>query len=519
MHLKSPLVALSAVVVGSLMLVMVGWSSTGPSTLASGANDQVQPKVGASSNGGFFMAWFDNATGGYDVRANRFDGSGSPLWGANGTLVADRGFSSTVDYSAWVCTGDRFAVGYNDDRLGGDRISFSLLNSTGGILWTTTIDPLGQYVANPKVCEGADGFIYGAWFEGTAVKVQKFDATTGAAQWPTSILVKDGTATTQPADLWPAADASGGVMVSIVRYTTFSGAKTLKAFRVSSAGALGWSATLPGPAVVFSTGSLQFGNYPPCVAVPGVGYVFCWYTSSPLQCHVQILDTAGVAKFGVNGTPVASTSTNERVSPTFAVDATADRIYVTWAEHVPASSNYGVGAQAFALSGTGHRAWGDSPPLISPIVTQYSTDFTGVTAGAGGATFAFQTSSAYGQDTLKSVRLNADGSTAWVDGAVQLAPPTDKGKMASVRLSGASVFVWGDGATGSVDLLAQRIGDDRTVGGNPTEPADLNGDGVVDGTDLTIVLAAWGTADATADINDDGSVDGVDLTIILAGWT
>ncbi len=516
MQFKSPLVALGAAVVCSLL---VGWSATGPSILASGNNDQVQPKVGAASDGGFFMAWFDNATGGYDVRANRFDAAGAPMWGPNGALVADRSYSSTVDYSAWVCSGNRFAVGYNDDRLGGDRISFSLLNATGGIVWTTTIDPAGAYVANPKVCEGSDGAIYGAWFEGTAVKVQKFDATTGAAQWPASILVKDGTATTQPADLWPAADASGGVMVSIVRYTTFTGAKTLKAFRVSSAGALGWSPTLTGPAVVFSTGSLQIGNYPPCIAIPGIGYAFCWYTSSPLQCYVQLLDTAGVAKFGVSGVAVASTTTTERVTPTFAVDAAADRIYVTWPAHVPNTSNYGVGAQAFSLSGAGHRLWGDTPPFVSPIATQYSTDFTGVTAGAGGATFAFQTSSAYGQDTLSSLRLNADGTPAWVDGAVQVAPPTDKGKMASIRLNGASVFVWGDGATGSVDLLAQRVGDDRSVGGNPFDPADLNHDGLVDGSDLTVVIAAWGTADATADINDDGTVDGIDLTIILSGWT
>ncbi|MSR29178.1 MAG: hypothetical protein EXS03_06355 [Phycisphaerales bacterium] len=512
---RSPLVALGSVV-GCCLLM--GWSATGPLTLASGSNEQVQPKMGVATDGGFFMAWFDNATGGYDVRANRFDASGAPMWGPNGTLVADRSFSSTVDYSAWVCSGNRFAVTYNDDRLGGDRISVSLLNSSGGILWTNTINSAGAYVANPKVCEDTDGSIYAAWYEGTGTKVQKFDPTTGAAIWPASVLVKDGTATTMPADLWPAADASGGVMVSAVRYTTFTGAKTIKAFRVSSAGVLGWSAASTAPSVVFSTGSLQIGNFPPCKAIPGVGYVFCWYANAPLQCHVQLLDQSGVAKFGASGVPVTTTTTNERVSPTFAVDEAADRVYVTWAEHVPASSLYGVGAQAFALSGAGLRLWGNSGIMLSPIATLYSADFTAVTGGSGRATFAWQSSTQYGFDTLYANQLNADGTSAWTDGRVQVAPATDKSKMASVRLSGASVFAWGDGATGGVDILAQRVGDDRSIGGNPTDPADLNGDGLVDGTDLTIVLAAWGTADANPDINDDGIVDGLDLTIILAGW-
>jgi len=50
-------------------------------------------------------------------------------------------------------------------------------------------------------------------------------------------------------------------------------------------------------------------------------------------------------------------------------------------------------------------------------------------------------------------------------------------------------------------------------------PADLNGDGIVDGADLGILLAHWGTDDPIADINGDGIVDGEDLGILLLAWT
>ncbi len=49
-------------------------------------------------------------------------------------------------------------------------------------------------------------------------------------------------------------------------------------------------------------------------------------------------------------------------------------------------------------------------------------------------------------------------------------------------------------------------------------PADLNGSGTVDGADLTILLAAWGTTSGAADLNGSGLVDGADLTILLAAW-
>lgn len=50
---------------------------------------------------------------------------------------------------------------------------------------------------------------------------------------------------------------------------------------------------------------------------------------------------------------------------------------------------------------------------------------------------------------------------------------------------------------------------------------DINGDGIVNGADLTILLAAWGacTADCPADLDSNGVVNGADLTVLLAAWT
>jgi hypothetical protein len=49
-------------------------------------------------------------------------------------------------------------------------------------------------------------------------------------------------------------------------------------------------------------------------------------------------------------------------------------------------------------------------------------------------------------------------------------------------------------------------------------PADFNGDGVVDGVDLAALLANWGMPGFT-DLNDDGTTDGADLASLLANWT
>ncbi|MGA1044649.1 MAG: dockerin type I domain-containing protein [Phycisphaerales bacterium] len=58
---------------------------------------------------------------------------------------------------------------------------------------------------------------------------------------------------------------------------------------------------------------------------------------------------------------------------------------------------------------------------------------------------------------------------------------------------------------------------------NPNPPGDLNGDGLVNGADLSILLGDWGTCPpkgtCLGDINGDGVVNGADLSILLSNWS
>ncbi len=58
---------------------------------------------------------------------------------------------------------------------------------------------------------------------------------------------------------------------------------------------------------------------------------------------------------------------------------------------------------------------------------------------------------------------------------------------------------------GKADRCERRLGD-----------LDLNG--VVDGLDLTVLLASWGSSNVYADVDANGIVDGSDLAAVLAGW-
>jgi hypothetical protein len=50
-------------------------------------------------------------------------------------------------------------------------------------------------------------------------------------------------------------------------------------------------------------------------------------------------------------------------------------------------------------------------------------------------------------------------------------------------------------------------------------PGDLNGDGLVDGADLGLLLGAWDSAWPPGDLDGNGIVDGGDLGLLLGAWT
>lgn len=54
--------------------------------------------------------------------------------------------------------------------------------------------------------------------------------------------------------------------------------------------------------------------------------------------------------------------------------------------------------------------------------------------------------------------------------------------------------------------------------GDPAVLGDIDGDGDVDGSDLSAVLGAWGGTGGPADLNCDDTIDGEDLTLVLGQW-
>ena len=143
-------------------------------------------------------------------------------------------------------------------------------------------------------------------------------------------------------------------------------------------------------------------------------------------------------------------------------------------------------------------------------------------SGCGG-TFA-------GEADYLSVEITSNGST-WVEmDRIQTGDTNSEGGWVS-RSFAVGAFVTPT-ATVQVRFTAVDTGTESIVEAamdgltmqslicddTPACPGDIDGNGTIDGSDLSQVLGFWGQSGNSADLNSDGIVDGLDLAIVLGGW-
>jgi hypothetical protein len=110
--------------------------------------------------------------------------------------------------------------------------------------------------------------------------------------------------------------------------------------------------------------------------------------------------------------------------------------------------------------------------------------------------------------TVETVTANAG---EWVERSFSVAAFVPTGPTVRVRFRAAD---FGNDSTVEAGIDDFRLDAYACDLGNP---ADLDGDGLVNGADLGLLLSNWGTSDF-GDLNGDGIVGGADLGLLLAAW-
>ena len=430
-------------------------------------DDQVQPKIRPTPDGGCYISWFDNDPSGnppfgYDVFLQRLDANGVPQWAAGGIRFADLGMSSTQDYGLDVDADGNALLAFLDDRNPkGIAVTVMKVDPTGVQHWGPKGRQAGKgqdFKGNPKIAATSDGFVVAGWINGNNLTFQKMDAN-GKRQWGVAgaTIVAPVGLTYSMADLH--AGDGGSAIVSFVSAAGFTGPKHLLANKLSTTGTLLWGDS---HVAVFDGGSLQFGNFPSFVTDGAGGAVFGWYETSPLQSRAQHIRADGSEAFPHNGTPGSTDTSHNQVNPSVSYDSASGATYLFWNEQLPGPlTNEGISAQKFDTAGL--VQWGATGVVVQPFTSSAVLNVTSVLT-AGGPLVVWSSEAAFAQDMITGAKLDASGALVCPPFAVSSILSSKSRLDLTLSSAGLTLAAWSDGRADGGDIYAQDIKANCTLG-------------------------------------------------------
>jgi|GEM_PF-1056342 len=467
----------SMILTAWLPLAMAGWSEdpseNNPVAVKDG--ELVQPRMALLEDGSAYVSWLENTGSGYDVRIQRMDANGNPMWDVDGILVADRDFTSTEAYGLDVDADGYAVLAFRDDRFGGTRITANRVSADGDLEWGSDgvqLSEEGPFVASPRIAGASDGSIVAAWHEDGDTELVSLDSG-GAEQWSETVSLENGT-TISALHASDEPGQNGQVIALIATLDGFLVPRHLFAQKFDSQGDALWGED---PVTVDEGGSMQFGYFPDFVPDQAGGLAVAWYRSDPLQVYVQHLDADGEPRLADNGLAVSTLAGQVRTDPDLALDSAGQDLYVFWRETDDLQSQVGLYGQH--IDDQGERAWGEDGAEFISLSPDPADDIIQVRAAMveGDPVVSFVSGSSGDGRVLEVARIDSQADPVW-DPAYTIVSDTGSDISNSVvaEVNGSALYLaWQDNRLEDNDIYMQRLAADGQLGGAPvTEPGVPN---------------------------------------------
>ncbi len=247
------------------------------------------------------------------------------------------------------------------------------------------------------------------------------------------------------------------------------------------------------------------------VNVPAGGYADLWWHYTDIKSPtVSITSPSNGAT--VSGTKTITASASDNVGVT-KVELRVDGAL----KKTDTSSPYSYSWDTTAVSNGSHSLQARAYDVVGNVGTSTTISVTVNNAlaptvdikanGSGGPiTISYNTSVTLSWSSTNTTSCTASGG--W-SGSKGTSGSESTGSLTSSKTFTLTCTGPGGSAVDSVTV---------NVSSPPTKPGDINGDGVVNIFDASILASRWGTADPDADLNGNGVVDIFDASIMATNW-
>jgi hypothetical protein len=442
----------------------VGWSNDASANLALAdrGGEETQTKILPRADGGFYVSWFDNSDGGYDLRLQRLDAQGHELWPHNGIVVADRTYQSTTDYGFSVDAAGNVLLSFQccTQQAADERVVVAKVAADGSLAWSggrVAVSTAGEGARVSYVAATSDGNAVVAWMNNSgAGRAQKLSAD-GEALWGATGTTLPGPATGSKFVADVIAGTGGDAIVS---WSNQAGStRILRAQKLASQdGAALWGND---GVRMADSGNLQAGYFPKMLSDGGGGLVYTYYDFIGVQpfVRVQHVGADGTRLLGADGVVATTNTSRGHYQPMARYDAAGGDIYVIWVDGQTITPNSYDGLYAQRIDAAGLRRWGEEgrelvPMTISTDGAQALSQLQALPAPGGFLAAWVAGNTSVTTNVIRVQRLDSDGNLVWRRPVQLNGIARRTSRLAGATSSdGYAAFTWSEGPDNTSSLL------------------------------------------------------------------
>ena len=417
---------LSIVLIFLIHMVFAAWSddATVNNVVCNLGGEQAIPKTAVCQDGTFYIAWFSNDSGNYDVRAQYYDYSGNEQWAPNGMLISDH--TQMTWLTQWdICcdSQNNLILSFQDIRNHDNPDIFVYkIGPDGTFIWgddgiAITDDDASNMV--PTVAATSADNIIVAWITEVGIGMQKLSPGGGIAVTPYFELINASVTFNHP-QIVPVENDT-----FILKYykdtgPVWSPTRHLHAMKFSGAFEAEWD----NECNISTQGGISAWTQHLSISPDNEGgFAICWNddrdSDNMSEVYVQWVHGDGSTSYDDGGVIASVNDFTQGFYPFVVANPADDNVMVFWNEMDGDQNNRGLSGQKFDQSG--NRLWtehganlmtmgGDNPypfgaqPITNDAMTLEVMLFYTINAPSPNT------------DYMKAMRINADGELVWLNG-------------------------------------------------------------------------------------------------------
>ncbi len=436
------------------------------------SGSQAVPHVAYDASGNFYVGFYSNDAGNYDIRLQYYNFAGIAQWASGGILVSGHTQNSWV--TEWDLTTDNTGncvLAFNDVRDGNANVYAYSISPSGSFLWGTdgiqlTSDSQDEFVPSITVTSSNNAIV--AWARPTAteyeVVMQKITPS-GTLSWGNSGIIYSGTQSYTGARVL-GVDGDNYLM-GYYRETGNFPALTRHIYvqKFDGSGNAVWASDA---LASNSNGISAFNNF--TIASDNAnGIILAWTDDrngdNNIDAAVQRVLSDGSITWPNNGSLCMTSTSNSNQNPQILGVNSNDEVLVTWSKKNGSQSQTAIAGQKF--SPTGVQQWTNDGIAFVPMSADIGGVIGGVVYSGTNAIISYDESVGGTSSHIKAIGVDDVGALIWNPTITFMAGRSSSKvhTISSKLYSNQMIVVWEEGSAS--DIYMQNIYTDGSMGDPP----------------------------------------------------